>query len=119
MSLAVRHVEPRIVGVQIIQFKPKQLAIYDCNRSIYLFINYNTITNYILIIYELSNFDHVLCVVSQTRISGGNRTHHPHANGLARYPLDYPGTHHQSFHHVSFSRKKGVKTPKNSVVGHL
>ena len=30
----------------------------------YLFINYNTITNYILIIYELSNFDHLLGVVS-------------------------------------------------------
>ena len=30
----------------------------------YLFINNNTITNYILIIYELSNFDHVLGVVS-------------------------------------------------------
>ena len=27
---------------------------------VYLFINYNTISNYIVIIYELSNFDHVL-----------------------------------------------------------
>ena len=42
---------------------------------IYLFINYNTITNYMLIIYEQSNFDHVLAVVSQIRVSGGNRTH--------------------------------------------
>ena len=41
-----------------------------------LFINYNTTTNYILIIiYELSNFDQVLGVVSQTRVSGGNQTH--------------------------------------------
>ena len=37
-----------------------------------LFINYNTITNHILIKYELSNFDHVLGVVSQTRVFGGN-----------------------------------------------
>ena len=58
----------------------------------YLFINYNTITNYILIIYELSNFDHLLGVVSQTRDSGGNRTHDPHANSLAHYPLNYQGT---------------------------
>ena len=38
----------------------------------YLFINYHTITNYILIIYMLSNLDHVLRVVSQNRISDGN-----------------------------------------------
>ena len=43
------------------------------NLFIYLFINYNTITNYILIIYEMSNIDHLLGVVSQTRVSGGNR----------------------------------------------
>ena len=57
---------------------------------IYLLI-YNTITNYILIIYELSNFDLELGVKSQTRVSGGNRTHDPHANSLAHYPLDYQG----------------------------
>ena len=33
------------------------------------------VTNYILIIQELSNFQNVLVVVSQTRVSGGNRTH--------------------------------------------
>ena len=60
--------------------------------NFYLFINYNTITNYILIIYELSNFDHVLSVVSQTRVSGGNRTRDLHANSLGHYPLDYQGT---------------------------
>ena len=54
--------------------------------------NTNTITNYILIIYELSNFDHVLGVVSQTRVSDGNRTHDPHTNRLAHYPLDYQAT---------------------------
>ena len=44
---------------------------------IYLFIiNYNTITNKnILIIYQLSNFDRVLGVVSQATVSDGNRTH--------------------------------------------
>ena len=51
-----------------------------CPQFIYLFINYNTITNYILIIYELSNF------------SGGNRIHDPHTNSPAHYPLDYQGT---------------------------
>ena len=54
------------------------IAIY----SIYLSINYNTITNYFLIIYELSNFDHV----------DGNRIYDPQANSLAHYPLDYHGT---------------------------
>ena len=42
--------------------------------------------------YELSNFDHVLDVVPQTRVSDGNRTHDLHANCLAHYPLDYKGT---------------------------
>ena len=31
-------------------------------------------------------------VASQTRVSGGNRTHNPHANSLVHYPLDYQGT---------------------------
>ena len=58
----------------------------NCNSlipiySIHLFINYNTITNHIL--------THVLGVVLQTRVSGGNRTHDPHANRLAHYTLDY------------------------------
>ena len=43
--------------------------------------------------YELSNFDHVLGVVFQTRVSGGNRIHDSHANNLAHYPLEYQGTH--------------------------
>ena len=62
------------------------------NIIIYLFINYNTITYYIVIIFYINNFDHELGAVSQTRVSGGNRTHDPHANSLAHYPLDYPGT---------------------------
>ena len=34
----------------------------------------------------------MLGAVSQTRVSGGNRTHDPHANRLAYYPLNYQGT---------------------------
>ena len=49
-----------------------------------LFINYNTIRNYIQII-----FDHMLGVISQIRVSGGNRTHDLQANSLAHYPLDF------------------------------
>ena len=55
--------------------------------AIYLFINDNTITNNIIIMYELSNFDHVLGVVSQTRVSGGNRTHDSHDNGTVFFFL--------------------------------
>ena len=36
---------------------------------------------------ELSNFDHVLCVVSQTGVFAGNWTHDPQAN--IAYPLGY------------------------------
>ena len=63
---------------------------------LFLYINYNTITNYILIIYEMSNFNHVFGVASQTRVSGGNRTHDPRANCIAYYPLDYQGTDHST-----------------------
>ena len=43
--------------------------------------------------YELSDFDHVFGIVSQTRVSGGKRTHNPHANTVvAYYTLDYQGT---------------------------
>ena len=59
---------------------------------LYLFINYNTIKNYILIIYELNNFNHVLGVVSQAKVPGGSRTYDYHANSLAHYPLDYKDT---------------------------
>ena len=74
----------------------------------YLFIiNHNTITNYFLIIYQLNNFDHVLGVVSQTGVSGGNRTHDPHANSLAYYPLNYQGTH---FRHYLMIRFRNYQT---------
>ena len=72
----------------LFSIKPPILNVF----FFYLFIYYNTITNYILIIYELTNFDHALGVVSQTRISGGNRTH-DHSNSLAHYSLDYQGNH--------------------------
>ena len=55
-------------------------------KLVYLLINYNEITNYIPIIYELSNFDHML------GFSGGNRNHDPYANSLAHNPLDYQST---------------------------
>ena len=61
-------------------------------KVIYLFINYNTITYYIP-----NNFDHLLGVVSQTRVSDGNWTH---ASSLAHYPLDYQSTQ---------KKKKGLK----------
>ena len=73
--------------ITIIIIKSFFLRIYQM-----LVINYNTITNDILSIYELNNLDHMLGVVSQTRVSGGNRTHDPYANSLAHYPLDYQGT---------------------------
>ena len=50
--------------------------------------NYKLYFNYACI-YELSNLDHVLGVPSQTKVSGGNRTHDPDANNLTHYPLEY------------------------------
>ena len=35
----------------------------------------------------------MLGVGSQNRVSEWNRTHDPHANSLAHFPLDYQGTH--------------------------
>ena len=55
------------------------------------FNNSNTITNYILIIYEQSNLDHVVGLVAQTRVSSGNRADDHHANSLAHLPLSYQG----------------------------
>ena len=43
-----------------------------------------------LILYKLSN--HVVGVESQSRVSGGNQNHDPHANSLVHYPLEYKGT---------------------------
>ena len=62
------------------------------NSIYYLIINCSAIKNYNLNIYELSNFEHVLSVVSQTRVLVGSRTHDLYANSLAHYPLDYHGT---------------------------
>ena len=44
--------------------------------------------NYILIIHELNNLEHVIGLVLQTRVSGENRIHDP----LAHYSLDYQDT---------------------------
>ena len=62
--------------------------------------------NYIVFIYEQRNFDHVLGVVSQTTVSGGNRTHDPHpglyiqsANKSHAAFMTIYG-HHQSFSNV-------------------
>ena len=51
-----------------------------------------TDTNKRLFIAIFFNFDLVLGVVSQTKVSDGNRTHDTHANSLVHYPLDYQGT---------------------------
>ena len=48
----------------------------------YLFIDYNTITNYI-------NLDLMLSVVQKIRVSSGNRTHNPHTKNLTHYILDW------------------------------
>ena len=77
------------------------LSSYQCNASRnckhffflrYILFIYLLITIQLQIIFELSNFDHVFDVVSQTRVSGVHWTHDPHANSLAHYPLDYQGT---------------------------
>ena len=79
------------------------------NNFINLFINYNAITNYILIIYELSNLDHVdHGVMSQIRISDGNRNHDPHANSLAHYPLDYQGTKFYKLFQINVGNFNGI-----------
>ena len=58
------------------------IVLFVC-ESYFVFINYNTIKNYIQIIYKQGNVNHVLGVVSQPRVSSGNRIHNPHANTLA------------------------------------
>ena len=51
--------------------------------DINIFIYYNIITNYILSIYELGNFDHVLDVMPQTSVPGEDRSHDTHTNNVA------------------------------------
>ena len=61
-------------------FKPDNKAIQIKPRTVCLFIQdfkEQLITIYILIIYELNNLDHVLGIVPQTRVAGGNRTQDP------------------------------------------
>ena len=52
---------------------------------------------------------HVLSVVSQTRVSGGNRTHDPYANSLAYYLLDYQGTHSNELLFIFIRKLNGDK----------
>ena len=66
-----------------------------------IIINYNTIINYILITYELSNFDYVLGVVSHTKVSGENLTHDPHANSVAHYPINHQGNLKSKLFHLN------------------
>ena len=58
----------------------------------------------------------MLGIVSQTRVSGGNRTHDPHANSLAYYALDYQGTHCRCILHSNlqniFQKQKTEKILK-------
>ena len=73
---------PDIFGFIIFDFN--NIPVKCHLQILNIFFNYNTITNYILIIYELSNLDHTLGVVSQIRVSGRNQTHDRHANSLAQ-----------------------------------
>ena len=77
------------------------LSVY-CNWHLYalpnndkfclIFYQKYFFTNYIRIIYVLSNFNNVLGVVSQTRVSDRNGTQDLHVNSLVHYPLYYQGT---------------------------
>ena len=75
--------------------KPKNQNLINLNANLFYQTKTKKFQNYILIdytiIYELSNFDHVLGVVSENRTSDRNRTHDPQANNLAH---DLP--HYQS-----------------------
>ena len=57
----------------------------------------------------LSNFDHEFGIVSQTRVSVGNRTQDPHANSLIHYPLDYQSTLFEFIKENKSIRKKMLK----------
>ena len=41
----------------------------------------------------MSNFEHMIGVVSHARVTKGNRTYDPYTNCLAHYPLDCQGIH--------------------------
>ena len=53
--------------------------------------------------YELSKLGHVLGVMSQTRVPGGNQNHHPHTYSLTHYSLDNQETQLMLIH-LSVSR---------------
>ena len=64
--------------------------IVICSLNVLMSVVFKIFLNICICI--LTNFDHLLGVVSQTRVSSGNRTHDPHTNSLAHYTLDYQGT---------------------------
>ena len=53
----------RIIFEENLKLEIVVLRIYKNSLKTFLVINYNTITNHILIMYELSNFGYVLCSV--------------------------------------------------------
>ena len=69
--------------------------------------------------YELSNFDLVLDVVSQTIVSGGNRTYDPHANSLVHYPLDYKATQTVGFLYIYYPLTKLIGVTVNRAVSYI
>ena len=71
-------------------------------------MNWFLISNYIATKYDLSNFNHVLGAVSQTKTFGGSRTYDLHANSLAHYPLDYQGTLLTSDFLTSFTKLSNI-----------
>ena len=68
----------------------------------------------------MSKFDHVLGVVSQTKVFGGNRTHDSHAHSLAHRPQDYNGTLflniEQQLQQFKVARSARLATPTVCVV---
>ena len=74
----------------VIWFQCQYKRSRKTKANIYLF-NYQLQYNY-KFYSKLSNFDHVLGIVSQKRISGGNRIYDPHANSLVHHSPDYQGT---------------------------
>ena len=64
-------IKPRtIIFFWFVCLSKSTVVLVNTWELINLFISYNIITNYILIIYELCNFDHVLGVVSPNSSRG-------------------------------------------------
>ena len=72
--------------------KVNSSRLYGCFNLFQKLFSIISILKEIFIYYELSNFDHLLGVLTQTRVTGGNRIHAAYANSRTHYPLDYQGT---------------------------